>query len=136
VPFYGIYDFSAFGQPGWGDAERFLGRVLFRSRLADDRVRWERASPISHVRADAPPFFVIHGTNDSLAAVEQARMFVERLRAESDNPAVFAELPRAQHAFDIYSSVRTTHTVRAVERFLDVTHADHLAQRDASTAVT
>ena len=136
VPFYGIYDFSAFGEPGQGDAERFLGRVLFRSRLADDRVRWEQASPISHVRADAPPFFVIHGSNDSLAAVEQARTFVERLRAESDNPVVFAELPRAQHAFDIYSSVRTTHTVRAVERFLDVMHADHLAQRDGLTAAT
>ena len=63
-------------------------------------------------------------------------MFVERLRAESDNPVVFAELPRAQHAFDIYSSVRTTHTVRAVERFLDVMHADHLAQRDGLTAAT
>jgi acetyl esterase/lipase len=136
VPFYGIYDFSAFGEPGWGDAERFLGRLLFRSRLADDRPRWEQASPISHVRVDAPPFFVLHGTNDSLAAVEQARTFVERLRAQSENPVVFAELPRAQHAFDIYASVRTTHTVRAVERFLDVMYADHLAQRDALTAVT
>jgi acetyl esterase/lipase len=136
VPFYGIYDFSAFGEPGWGDAERFLGRTLFRSRLADDRPRWEQASPISHVRADAPPFFVLHGSNDSLAAVEQARMFVDRLRAQSENPVAFAELPRAQHAFDIYASVRTTHTVRAVERFLSVMHADHLGRRDALTAAT
>jgi acetyl esterase/lipase len=135
VPFYGIYDFTTFGEPGWGDAERFLGRVLFRSRLADDRLRWERASPISHVRPDAPPFFVIHGTNDSLAAVTQARAFVERLRARSENPVVFAELPRAQHAFDIYASIRTAHTVRAVGRFLDVMYAERVPQPDALTVV-
>jgi acetyl esterase/lipase len=134
VPFYGIYDFGAFGEPGMGDAERFLGRVLFRSRLADDRPRWEQASPISQVRPDAPPFFVIHGSNDSLAPVEQARRFVERLRGQSENPVVFAELPRAQHAFDIYSSIRTAHTVAAVERFLDVVYAERVSQPDALTA--
>jgi acetyl esterase/lipase len=136
VPFYGIYDFSAFAEPGWGDAERFLGRVLFRSRLADDRPRWEQASPISQVRPGAPPFFVIHGSNDSLAAVEQARMFVQRLRASSENPVVFAELPRAQHAFDIYASIRTAHTVRAVERFLGVIYAERHSEADALLTVT
>ena len=136
VPFYGIYDFTDVGPPGWGEAEKFFGRVLFKTRLADDRERWERASPVHRVRADAPPFFVVHGTNDSLAPIEQARRFVERLRTQSANPVVFAELPRAQHAFDIYGSIRATHTVHAVERFLDVIHRQRLPGRDQLMAVS
>jgi acetyl esterase/lipase len=65
-----------------------------------------------------PPFFVIHGHSDSLLPVEQARLFVERLRAVADNPVVYAELPGAQHAFDVFPSIRSAHVVRAVERFL------------------
>jgi hypothetical protein len=30
-------------------------------------LRWERASTMTHVRPHAPPFFMLHGSNDSLA---------------------------------------------------------------------
>ena len=86
----------------------------------DDRARWEQASPISHVGPHAPPFFVLHGTNDSLVPVEQPRAFVDELRKRSRQPVVYAELPGAQHAFDTMPSVRTHATVHAVERFLAV----------------
>ena len=52
--------------------------------------------------------------------MEAARDFVERLRAGSDQPVVYAEPPRAQHALDVFPSVRAQHTVHAVERFLAV----------------
>jgi acetyl esterase/lipase len=133
VPFYGVYDFTNVEDAEWGEAEKFLERFLFKTRLAEDRDRWERASPIHRVREDAPPFFVIHGTNDSLAPIEQARRFVEQLRMHSANSVVFAELPRAQHAFDIYSSIRATHTVHAVERFLDVIYGERCSGVAAST---
>lgn len=61
---------------------------------------------------------LVHGTNDSLAPVDMARRMAARLRSTSSAPVVYAELPRTQHAFDAYTSVRTLHTVRAVERFL------------------
>ena len=62
---------------------------------------------MSWVGPDAPPFFVIHGANDTLVPVEQARSFVAMLRAESKNPVAYAELPGAQHAFEIFDSPRT-----------------------------
>ena len=42
---------------------------------------------------DAPDFFVLHGTHDTLVGVDQARRFVERLREDSKRTVVYAELP-------------------------------------------
>ncbi|MBL7508040.1 prolyl oligopeptidase family serine peptidase, partial [Escherichia coli] len=49
------------------------------------------ASPVTHISADAPPFFVLHGRNDSLVPVQQARGFVDQLRQVSKQPVVYAE---------------------------------------------
>ena len=64
-----------------------------------------------HVGPDAPPFFVIHGHNDTLVPVREARSFVEELRRTSRSPVVYAELPGAQHAFEVFPSIRTAHVV-------------------------
>jgi acetyl esterase/lipase len=120
VPFYGVYDFVNRHGTANADLEKFLAERVFKSTLADDRARWEQASPITHVGSHAPPFFVLHGSNDSLVPVDQARAFVDELRKESQQPVVYAELPGAQHAFEVMPSVRTHATVHAVERFLAV----------------
>ncbi len=125
VPFYGVYDFVNRHGTGRADIEGFLAKRVFKSSLADDRARWEQASPISHVGSHAPPFFVLHGTNDSLVPVGQARTFVDELRKASTHPVVYAELPGAQHAFEMFPSVRTHATVHAVERFLAVVRSEH-----------
>ncbi|MBS9534430.1 alpha/beta hydrolase [Mycobacterium sp. M1] len=120
VTFYGVYDFLNRYGGGRDDMERWLQKRLFKSPADRDRTRWDQASPIGRVTPDAPPFFVLHGVNDSLFHVEQAREFVRDLTAVSANPVVYAELPGAQHAFDTLPSLRVYHTVRAVERFLAV----------------
>jgi acetyl esterase/lipase len=125
VPFYGVYDFTNRDRTGKLDLEGFLAKTVMKTPLADDRAHWEEASPMSWVGPDAPPFFVIHGANDSLVPVEQGEAFATMLRAVSHQPVVFAALPRAQHAFDIFNSVRTIHTVRAVDRFLAVVRTAH-----------
>lgn len=125
VPFYGVYDMVNRDGTGRGDMEDMLSRLVFKSRLADAREVWEQASPMSWVGPEAPPFFVIHGTNDSLVPVEQARSFARMLADASDQEVVYAELPRAQHGFDLFSSVRTLHTMRAVDRFLAVVRSAH-----------
>jgi acetyl esterase/lipase len=136
VPFYGVYDFTnRDGSAGRGLVP-FLERRVMHSRLADNRAAWEGASPMSHVGPDAPPFFVLHGTNDVLVPVEQARSFVRALRAVSRNPVVHAELPRAQHAFDVLPSVRVHHTVLAVERFLAVVRSKHGGATPAEAVVS
>lgn len=125
VPLYGVYDFVNRDGSGRDDMESMLSRMVFKSELADARDVWEQASPMSWVGPDAPPFFVIHGSNDSLAPAEQARSFSRMLREASDQPVVYAELPRAQHAFDLLSSMRTRHTLRAIDRFLAVVRTAH-----------
>ena len=60
---------------------RFLEPMVMKAFVAEEPERFAEASPLHHVHADAPPFFVIHGDRDTLAPVEDARVFVERLRA-------------------------------------------------------
>ena len=69
--------------------------------------------------ADAPPFLVVHGRNDTLVPVVEARDFVERLREVAKNPVAYAEIPGAQHAFDIFPSFRSAGVLRGVARFLE-----------------
>ena len=131
VPFYGVYDFVNRHGTSRVDMEPFVADRLFKSNLADDRARWEQASTISHVGPHAPPFFVLHGTHDTVVPIGQARSFVDELRKASTQPVVYAELPGAQHAFEVFPSVRTHATVHAVERFLAVVRSEHGGQTPA-----
>ena len=55
-----------------------------------------------------------------------AREFVEELRAVSKSPVAYAELPHAQHAFDIFSSPRAHQSSEAVARFLSWVYASRM----------
>jgi acetyl esterase/lipase len=118
VPFYGLYDFNGEDSAIHPLMAPMLGKYVFKRTRAEIADAFRVASPISYVSADAPPFFVLHGTNDSLIPVEQARAFSARLRDVSRQPVVYAELPFAQHAFDIFGSARAAHAAVAVEQFL------------------
>jgi acetyl esterase/lipase len=120
VPHYGVYDFA--GSTGLRSAElmrdRFLAPRVMQKRWRDAPEEFEAATPLLRITRDAPDFFVVHGVRDSLVKVEQARLFVARLREVSDRSVVYAELPGAQHAFDILPSIRSAHVVRAIDRYL------------------
>jgi acetyl esterase/lipase len=123
VPFYGVYDFTNRDGTGLAAMEGMLTRLVFKNKRSADPDVWSKASTMSWVRPDAPPFFVIHGSHDTLVPVEQARSFVSMLRAESKNPVAYAELPGAQHAFEVFDSARTLYTGAAVHRFLEAVRA-------------
>jgi acetyl esterase/lipase len=55
--------------------------------------------------------------------VAEARNFVRRLQEVAKNPVAYAEIAGAQHAFDIFTSFRSTGVVRGVARFLEWTYA-------------
>ena len=76
------------------------------------------SSPHDYTRPDRPPFFVIHGDHDTLVIVEDARAFVDHLRATSPAPALYAELPGAQHDFDLVHSIRFEAVIDAVTAFI------------------
>jgi acetyl esterase/lipase len=118
VPFYGVYDFNRTDDAIHPLMVPTLAKYVFKLRREELTEALRTASPITHVSADAPPFFVLHGRNDSLIPVGQARSFTARLREVSRQPVVYAEMPFAQHAFDIFGSARAAHAAVAVEQFL------------------
>ncbi|MBY0391618.1 MAG: alpha/beta hydrolase [Mycobacterium pseudokansasii] len=118
VPFYGVYDFTRFDDAMHPMMPALLVKSVLKQRPATNLEPFVTASPINYVSAEAPPFFVLHGRNDSLVPVEQARGFVTALRDVSTQPVVYAELPLTQHAFDIFGSARAAHAAIAVEQFL------------------
>jgi acetyl esterase/lipase len=118
VPYYGRYDLFSTEAPGRAQFVEMLQMLVFKQKLSTHREIYLDASPIRHLRADAPPFFVLHGTDDSLIPVEEAREFVEELRSVSKSPVAYAELPNAQHAFDIFGSPRAHKSADAVAKFL------------------
>jgi acetyl esterase/lipase len=120
APFYGptdLADRSRLRSRSTSMASFLAARVM-PAPLTDDPALWELMSPISHVRPDAPPFFVIQGTNDVLVWREEQRLFVDALRAVSRAPVAYWEVPGAQHAFDTFNSRRSAAAVDAVERFV------------------
>jgi acetyl esterase/lipase len=125
VPFYGVYDLAGLT----GDRhvidmrDAFLGPRVFKQDPARHLEDFVKASPLAHVSPEAPDFFVLHGANDSLVDVRQARTFVERLKSESKATVTYAEFPGAQHAFEVFGSIRSHHVIKAVERWLMHHHA-------------
>lgn len=118
VPFYGIYDWIDETREQNPAVRHLLEKHVVKNRFEIAPDVFRDASPIAHVHRDAPPFFVLHGTNDSLLHVEPARRFVEELRRTSDNPVLYAEMPTTQHSFDLFRTPRARGACEAVGLFL------------------
>jgi acetyl esterase/lipase len=131
VPFYGVYDMAGLtgDKNAIGLRDYYLGPRVFKKDPATHLEDFVKASPLAHVSPDAPDFFVLHGANDSLVHVSQARAFVERLKSESKATVTYAEFPGTQHAFEVFGSIRSQHVIRAVERWLLHHHAAFTSRR-------
>ncbi len=122
VPFYGVMDLtgSPEGSARFGPGLReMLEEKVMKVKESERPELFRDASPTYRVNAGAPPFLVLQGVNDTLVPVETARIFVDRLRSVSRQPVGYAELPLAQHAFDVLASLRCQATTSAVGDFLD-----------------
>jgi dipeptidyl aminopeptidase/acylaminoacyl peptidase len=91
----------------------------------NDPEAFKRASPLHRVHSGAPPFLVIHGTADSLVPIEESRVFHRALAEATGGRAALAEIPGAQHAFELFPSLRTERVRGAVQRFLDQLWSQH-----------
>jgi acetyl esterase/lipase len=127
VPFYGVYDLTDRDGNYNSTFVRLMTDVVMGVGLEHSPEAWSAYSPIDRITPDAPPMFIIHGDKDVLVPVAIARSFVRELRSVSTSPVVYAELRGAQHAFEVFPSLRTVHTVEYVERFLHHVHAGYLA---------
>ncbi len=134
VPFYGVYDWTNEMGLQVNESKGFIERLVVKEPFEGNEDVFRAASPMHRIHADAPPFFVLHGDADSLCAVEEARGFVAKLRETSKAPVAYAEIPGAQHAFEIFHTPRTVGVVPAVERFLSQVHGAARARRRGEAA--
>ena len=111
-----------------------LEQAVMKIKRKDAPEAFKKASPLHRVGPHAPPFFLLHGDRDSLAPLRQARRFRDALRETSTEPVAWAEFPGAQHAFEIFPSVRSVQVVRAVERFCQQVHARHRAAKSSAAS--
>ena len=101
--------------------------------FVQNRQTYRDASSIKRIHPDAPPFFILHGQDDSIIPVVEGREFADALRDVSTSTVAYAEIPHAQHAFDFYyGSPRAHYTAQAVDKFLSWVHAKHTGGRDAT----
>ncbi|MDN3242957.1 alpha/beta hydrolase [Glycomyces tritici] len=105
-------------QPGFEDVDTSVSAVVGLGGYYGAYFDGDPDSdPLTHARADAPPFLIVHGDHDTVVPVASARRFAEALQAVSAQPVVYAELPGAQHGFDLFHSPRFEAVVNAVEAF-------------------
>jgi len=128
ISLYGVYDFTDrhghWPNPGM---ERLLEKHVMKARRAEAPERYAAASPCEHVGEDAPPFLVVHGTHDTLVPVAEARAFVAALRAVSRASVTYLEIPGAQHAFEVFPSLRALYVLRGVATVAEVMRRQHRA---------
>jgi dipeptidyl aminopeptidase/acylaminoacyl peptidase len=70
-------------------------------RIDDETKRQEigrQISPLTHVSADDPPTLIIHGDADKLVPIQQAQIFVDKMK-EVGAEAKLVVKPGAQHGW-------------------------------------
>jgi dipeptidyl aminopeptidase/acylaminoacyl peptidase len=93
----GVSDLMAFSQY----TERLQSAQIWQERLGDQRALWQM-SPMSRVRAIEAPILMVHGRNDPVVPVSQARRFARTLR-QSGKPHQFIERADCDHEMTIES---------------------------------
>ena len=135
VPIYGRYDWVSTQGDGRKEFIAFLQKFVVKKRIAENKQVYLDASPIKRLRPDAPPFFILHGEDDSIIPVPEGREFAEAVRNMSTSVVAYAEIPHAQHAFDFYyGSPRAHYTAQAVEKFLSWVHAKRIPSANEEAA--
>lgn len=135
MPLYGRYDFlDRHGVWGAGSAKltEFKTSKIMPGPPDEYLAVWQLASPLDQVHADAPPFLLVHGTQDSLIDVREAHHFADALRAAAGPEIIFAELQGAEHAFEMLQTPLTQYFTRAAQCFLEY----QLARRRSPQVVT
>ena len=136
VPFYGVYDFT--NRHGHMAARRHprcsSSRMVMKAFLDDEPEKFAEASPIDRVRrrrAAVPRRSTATATRSRRSPTPgSSSSGCAPCRSE---PVLYAELAGAQHAFDVFPSIRTVHVIEGVERFLRAVRTGSMPQ-DASVA--
>ena len=132
LAYYGVYDFANRNQTHYNEGlKQVLETRIMKGAPHEIPEAWDRASPVTRVNENTPPFFLVHGSHDTLVPVLEAREFSRVLSEKSPSPHAYAELPGAQHAFELFPSLRTVQASDAACRYLALMYSRYLDARDA-----
>jgi len=95
--------------PGGKLVPQFLG-----GRLTEIPETFAAASPVTRVHDDAPPFYLFHGTRDTLVPIDHAEEFAQALRAQG----VAVELERLAARGHILTFLTAGSALPAADAFL------------------
>jgi acetyl esterase/lipase len=76
----------------------YIGKPFFpgNKQMTEGYKDFEDASPLFHVAAGDPPFFLFHGEKDTLVPIDQAERFEQALE-KAGVPAKLVRIPNATH---------------------------------------
>ncbi len=133
VGIYGRYDWQDHSTATRRNFQNFLERVVVQRSQSRHPEVFAAASPMARIHEDAPPFFLIHGEQDAIIPVDEARAFHAALAKVSRNPVEYSEVPRAGHAFDLVDSSHARRSAVQVARFLNEVRDRHVTRRTRAT---
>ncbi len=120
VPIYGIYDLTnRLGKQSKQFLPHLVEPLVVKAYLEDEPEKFFDASPIDRIHEDVPPFVIPHGDQDTLSPVDEARAFVGKLRATSNQRVVYMEFPGAQHIFDLAYSHQSAEMIEGILSVLE-----------------
>lgn len=93
VDMYGIADLTTW--PAQNACQQYLGHTLEQAPAL-----YRKASPISHVSSDDPPFLILHGTKDTTVELEQSQVLAAELKRKKV-PADLFILENGPHSFHL-----------------------------------
>ncbi len=130
VPIYGVHDFTnSRNQRAFNGLADLVADKVLKVAMVNDPELWQQMSPIFRVHDKVPPTLLIHGDADSLAPPEESRALWDEFSEHPEIEAGYAEIPGAQHAFELGKTLRTHYMVNGVERFASALHGRYLAAK-------
>ena len=114
-----------------GGMRPFIERVVMQKDFYSNKFLFDEASPVFHVRQGAhvatsnprvPPFMIVHGTKDALAALQDSAVFYQELcnlrEVWREHTDVNVVLPGGHHAFGYIPSPRSNALGDAIADFV------------------
>lgn len=96
-PWYPPTDLSQFNYESEIQAQSSFESLMMGKNVFTHKDEAFKISPVSYVTKDAPPFLIIHGTNDSTVPFSQGEMLHDKL-TEFDCDAQLIAINGAEHA--------------------------------------
>jgi acetyl esterase/lipase len=125
-------------QPGFEQADTSVAAVvgLYGYYGGIESRRSLPSSPFDYAERGSPPLLIVHGDQDTLTSARTARALAERARSASTNPVVYAELPGAQHSFDLFCSIRFEAVIDGIKTFAATIAAPDLSRAELARGFT